>query len=173
MIIGLTLKILKGIWRRTSLEKYLNKEGDWETVLDIDKLSKKENQPYVYHGCTTLNSTYNRCILSLSIGGKDATIKREFDLESKTFIEGEKAFYYSEAKGHVVWLNENQLFVTTDFGEGSMNSSGYPRIVKLWSRGTKLTDAIKVLKLIPISFSPKFSLLSLMISATFPSNLFW
>ena len=29
------------------------------------------------------------------------------------------------------WINENQIMIATDFGEGSMNESGYARQVKI------------------------------------------
>ena len=33
------------------------------------------------------------------------------------------------------------MYVFTDFGAGTLTSSGYPRIVKQWTRGTPLTSA--------------------------------
>ena len=33
------------------------------------------------------------------------------------------------------------MLVGTDFGAGSMTTSGYPRIVKLWKRGEPLAQA--------------------------------
>ena len=38
----------------------------------------------------------------------------------------------------------NHLFVGTDFGPGSMTASGYPRIARLWTRGTPLASAVTV-----------------------------
>ena len=38
----------------------------------------------------------------------------------------------------VAWRDEDTLWVGTDFGAGSLTTSGYPRIVKLWKRGTPL-----------------------------------
>ena len=37
-------------------------------------------------------------------------------------------------------MNENQIMIATDFGEGSMNESGYARQVKIWTRGENLED---------------------------------
>ena len=34
--------------------------------------------------------------------------------------------------------------VATDFGEGSMNESGYPREVRIWSRGEPLSEAATI-----------------------------
>ena len=46
-----------------------------------------------------------------------------------------------EAKTQIAWRDRDTLFVGTDFGEGSMTESGYPRLVKLWRRGTDLSEA--------------------------------
>jgi prolyl oligopeptidase len=76
--------------------------------------------------------------MRLSIGGKDAVVTREFDLVTKTFVEN--GFNTSESKQSSGWINENQIMIATDFGEGSMNESGYARQVKIWTRGENLED---------------------------------
>src|SRR5690606_28380914 len=60
-------------------------------------------------------------------------------LERKSWIEG--GFFRPEAKGSLSWIDENTVYVATDFGEGSMTSSGYARVVKEWKRGTPMTEA--------------------------------
>ncbi len=129
----------RGIWRRTTLESYESSSPVWETVIDIDSLSKTEKVDWAYKGATYLYPDFNRCIIFLSRGGADATIAREFDLRSKKFIEG--GFQLPEAKQSVNWIDKNTLFVGTDFGKGSMTNSGYPMIAKIWKRGTPLIDA--------------------------------
>ena len=61
---------------------------------------------------------------------------REFDLLKKDFVVD--GFKLPEAKSRVAWRNRDSLYVGTDFGSGSLTSSGYPRIVKEWQRGTAL-----------------------------------
>jgi prolyl oligopeptidase len=78
-------------------------------------------------------------MVALARGGSDAAVYREFDVNSKTFVEG--GFSLPEAKSIVSWRDENTLWVGTDFGPGSTTTSGYPRIVKLWKRGTPLSEA--------------------------------
>jgi len=41
---------VRGIWRRAGLESYLTDTPEWETVLDIDALSKREDKNWVYKG---------------------------------------------------------------------------------------------------------------------------
>ena len=50
-------------------------------------------------------------------------------------------FTLPEAKSEVAWRDPDSLFVGTDFGPGSLTDSGYPRIVKVWKRGTPLAEA--------------------------------
>ncbi|MCU0290680.1 MAG: prolyl oligopeptidase family serine peptidase [Thermoanaerobaculaceae bacterium] len=129
----------RGILRRTSLESYRTASPVWETVLDIDALVKADGVPWVYKGRTCLGPENRRCMVSLSRGGADATEEREFDLVTRTFVEG--GFSVPEAKSSVTWIDADTLWVATDFGAGSLTTSGYPRIVKVWRRGTPLSAA--------------------------------
>jgi prolyl oligopeptidase len=132
----------RGIWRRTTLEEYRKEEPAWETVLDLDALSAAEGEKWVWHGATCLHPEYRLCLVSLSRGGKDADVTRELDLSSKEFVAN--GFFIPEAKGDASWIDEDRIFVCTDFGPGSMTESGYPRIVKEWRRGTPLSEAATV-----------------------------
>ncbi|MGH3657685.1 MAG: prolyl oligopeptidase family serine peptidase, partial [Micromonosporaceae bacterium] len=70
------------------------------------------------------------------------SVVREFDLESARFVSG--GFTLPEAKSFVEWIDADRIYVGTDVGDGSMTTSGYPRLVKLWRRGTPLSDATTV-----------------------------
>ena len=129
----------RGIWRRTSLASYRTAAPEWETVLDLDALAKKEGKSWVWHGAQCLAPDDTRCILNLSPGGSDTHVAREFDTKTKEFVRD--GFTLPEAKSRIAWRDEDTLWVGTDFGPGSLTTSGYPRIVKLWKRGTPLADA--------------------------------
>jgi prolyl oligopeptidase len=129
----------KGVWRRTTLESYRRPEPDWETVLDVDALAAAEGENWVWHGATVLEPEDRLVLVSLSRGGADADVVREFDLEAKAFVPG--GFTLPEAKSRVAWKDRDALLVATDFGPGSLTTSGYPRTVREWRRGTPLADA--------------------------------
>ncbi len=129
----------RGLWRRTTLAEYKKPQPAWETVIDVDALGAAEKENWVWHGADCLRPEYKRCIVQLSRGGADADVVREFDLVAKTFVED--GFYLPESKNSVSWLDADTLYVGTDFGPGSMTTSGYPRIAKIWKRGTKLEQA--------------------------------
>jgi prolyl oligopeptidase len=132
----------RGLWRRTTLEEYRKPRPQWETVIDLDALNKAEGENWVWHGADCLKPEYRRCLVALSRGGADADVTREFDLSTKTWVEG--GFFRSEAKGALGWIDADNVYVYTDFGAGSMTSSGYPRIVKQWKRGTPIESATVV-----------------------------
>lgn len=132
-------KHVKGIWRTTTLDSYHEDHPKWDTVLDIDALAKAEHKNWVYKGNDCLAPDYKRCMVSLSIGGKDAVERREFDVPSKSFVKD--GFFIPESKGGTAWLDIDHLIVGVDFGDGTMTDSGYPMVNKLWTRGTKLADA--------------------------------
>jgi prolyl oligopeptidase len=129
----------RGIWRRTTLDEYLKPSLQWEILLDIDKLCEEEGEKWVYKGCAGLYPDYTCYIVYLSRGGSDATVAREFDANSKEFVKG--GFYLPESKGSISWKDRDTVYVQTDFGEGSLTESGYPRITKIWKRGTPLSAA--------------------------------
>ncbi len=129
----------KGLWRRTTLDEYRKDKPAWETVIDLDALSKSESENWVWHGADCLKPDYQHCLVFLSRGGADANVVREFDLPGKQFVKG--GFELPEAKSNVTWMDKDHLYVATDFGPGSMTTSSYPRIVKEWKRGTPLSNA--------------------------------
>ncbi|WP_228893145.1 prolyl oligopeptidase family serine peptidase [Pseudoduganella aquatica] len=132
---------VRGIWRRTTPEQFLLPEPAWDTVLDIDALAAAEDENWVWAGASFLHRS-TRCLLSLSRGGGDACVLREFDVGTRSFVDG--GFTLPEAKSRAAWIDRDTLFIATDFGPGSMTSSGYPRIVKEWRRGTPLEQAATV-----------------------------
>lgn len=135
----------RGIWRRTTLESYRTERPEWEVVLDLDALNEAEGANWVWHGATVWRGdegspdAFRYALVGLSRGGSDADVTREFDLHTKSFVEG--GFERPESKGGVSWESPDSLIVYTDFGEGTMTPSGYPRIVKRWRRGTPLEQA--------------------------------
>ena len=134
----------RGLWRRTPVGEYAKREPRWETVLDLDALATAENESWVWKPPVCLrpaqrDDPYERCVLQLSRGGADAIVAREFDLRSKTFVAG--GFSVPEAKTEIDWDDRDHLWIGTDFGPGSLTSSGYARIAKRWQRGTALADA--------------------------------
>lgn len=132
----------RGLWRRTTLAEYRRSEPRWDTLLDLDALASAEGENWVWGGATCHGPAYRRCLLSLSRGGADAKVVREFDVADKRFVDG--GFTLPEAKSDVEWIDADTVYVATDFGPGSMTDSGYPRIVKRWQRGTPLAAATTV-----------------------------
>ncbi len=129
----------RGLWRRTTLDEYKKPDPAWETVLDLDQLAASEKVSWVWRGEVLRKPEYDRCLIILSRGGADAHVVREFDLNKKEFVPN--GFSLPEAKSDVSWRDLDSIYVDTDFGPGSLTESGYPRIVKLWKRGTPLADA--------------------------------
>jgi len=135
---------VRGIWRKTSLDSYLSSTTKWETIIDFDALAKAEDKNWVYQGNTCLAPEYEYCMISLSDGGKDANIQREFNTRTKTWIED--GFITPESKGGSTWLDQDTQIVGIDFGARSLTESGYPMIAKLWKRGQKIEDATEIMR---------------------------
>ena len=132
----------RGLWRRTTLAEYRKLEPAWETVIDVDALNKLESENWVWSGATCLGPEYRLCLVSLSRGGADARVVREFDTATKRFVTG--GFEVPEAKSSLDWIDADTVYIGSDFGPGSLTDSGYPRLIKRWQRGQKLADAVTV-----------------------------
>ncbi|MEN0072171.1 MAG: prolyl oligopeptidase family serine peptidase, partial [Propionicimonas sp.] len=140
----------RGLWRRTTLQSYRTDAPDWEIVLDLDALNAAEQESWVWQGASALRPAepgqpWRRALVTLSPGGSDADVTREFDLVEKRFLSPQEGgFHRPQAKGELGWVDQDTVFVSTDFGDGTMTTSGYPRTARLWRRGTPLESATPV-----------------------------
>lgn len=137
-------KNLQGLWRRASTESFSKGEPAWEILLDLDELSRKEGQKWVFNGAD-FSSDVSRAMVYLSPGGTDADYGREYDLLTKNFVED--GFNFPLSKGASSWLNNDELLVSRDFGPVTLTSAGYPKTVRLWKRGEALESAPKVFEI--------------------------
>ena len=118
----------RGLWRRTTPDQYRLDEPEWDVLLDLDALNVAEGESWTWGGATVLRPGYDRCLISLSRGGADASVVREFDLKRRMFVENK--FTLPKAKSEIGWIDRNTVYVATDFGPKSLTSSGYPRMIK-------------------------------------------
>jgi prolyl oligopeptidase len=128
---------VRGLWRVSPRAAYDAGTPEWTTLLDMDALEAAEKKNFQWGGATCLPPAYARCLIGLSVGGKDAEEVREFDLATRQFVPG--GFRLPEAKQTVAWLDENRLLVAT--AAGPATTSGYAREVRLWQRGTPFSTA--------------------------------
>jgi prolyl oligopeptidase len=135
---------VNGILRKTSMSDYLTAKPAWQTVIDYDALGKQDNVKWVAEGTDCLYPGDHHCLVALSAGGEDAQTMREFDLKTGKFVEG--GFTLPHSKQEVSWLDKDTLFVSRDWGPGTMTKSGYPFVVKEWKRGTPLDSAKEVFR---------------------------
>lgn len=129
----------RGVWRRTTLDDYRDDSPAWDIVIDVDALAAAEGENWVWGGAGIDAPGYTRALVSLSRGGGDASVIREFDMISRQFVVD--GFNLPEAKSDMDFEDDDTVLVATDFGEGSLTDSGYPRLIKRWRRGTSLEDA--------------------------------
>jgi prolyl oligopeptidase len=135
---------VRGLLRRTTLASYRTARPAWETVLDVDALAKAEGKSWVYQGMQCLEPAYDRCLVLLSDGGRDANVVREFDISERRFVDG--GFSLPEGKQSASWDDEDSVIVGRDWGPGTMTESGYPLVAKRLRRGQTLDQAVEVFR---------------------------
>ncbi|MEU9993853.1 prolyl oligopeptidase family serine peptidase [Streptomyces sp. NPDC050848] len=133
---------VRGLWRRTTLERYRKDDPEWEVLLDVDALAAAEGEKWVWAGARVRRPEDDLALVCLSRDGGDAVEVREFDLAARAFVED--GFTVAEAKTRIGWIDADTVFVGTDLGPGSLTESGYPRTVRRWRRGTPLESAAVV-----------------------------
>jgi len=129
----------RGLWRRTTLDSYRTEQPDWDIVIDVDQLAADDDTNWVWAGADVIEPDHCVALIRLSPGGSDAAVVREFDMRTREFVDD--GFQLPEAKSQVSWEDRDTVLVGTDFGEGSLTDSGYPRVVKRWRRGQPLAAA--------------------------------
>ncbi len=129
----------RGLWRRTTLASYRTDDPDWDVIIDVDELARADGENWVWAGADVIEPDHSLALISLSRGGSDASVVREFDMAARDFVAG--GFEFAEAKSRVAWEDHDTLLVGTDFGPDSLTESGYPRLVKRWRRGQPLSEA--------------------------------
>src|SRR3954471_2065270 len=129
----------RGLWRRTTLQSYRTDSPDWEVVIDLDALAADEDENWVWAGANVIKPDHSLALITLSRGGSDAAVVREFDMHAGEFVVD--GFEVPEAKTQISWEDEKTVLIGTDWGEDSLTESGYPRLVKRWRRGPPLEDA--------------------------------
>lgn len=129
----------RGLWQRTTLDSYRSDSPEWDVLIDVDGLGRADDEKWVWAGATVIEPELTRALVYLSRGGSDAVIVREFDMITRDFVAD--GFALPEAKSQLDWADPDTVLVGTDFGNGSLTESGYPRIIKRWRRGTPLSEA--------------------------------
>nr|WP_051092559.1 prolyl oligopeptidase family serine peptidase [Jongsikchunia kroppenstedtii] len=143
----------RGLWRRTTPESYATDAPEWDVLIDLDRVAADEDENWVWKSAQTLRErpgpgrpVCRRALISLSRGGADAAVVREFDLETWSWVPAPEGFVLPENKSGVDWIDRDTIYVGSDFGPDAdgiptVTDSGYPRVAKRWRRGTALADA--------------------------------
>jgi prolyl oligopeptidase len=145
-----------GVWRRTTIAEYRKEKSKWEVLFDLDQYNREQAtnwafssvnvQPVAIQKTAEMRPSAPRAILRLSRGGSDAAALHEFDISNKRIIPAnEGGFALPESKGWASWWSPDELLVASDFGPGTMTSSGYARQLRLWQRGTPISEAKTIL----------------------------
>lgn len=142
----------KGLWRRTTWESYLTEDPEWDVLLDVDALAAAEGVEWVFHGAGFLRpldgAEYRFAMVSLSPDGGDADRHREFDVETRTFVDpAAGGFDIPTAKGNISWLDADTLLVSSTAEGLPATSSSYARTGVKLRRGQSLADAERLFEI--------------------------
>ncbi|AOT03452.1 prolyl oligopeptidase family serine peptidase [Arthrobacter sp. U41] len=142
----------KGLWRRTSWDSYRGGSPEWDLLLDVDALAAAEGEEWVFHGANFLRPAegepHRRALLALSPDGGDANRYREFDVESRSFVDpAAGGFDLPTAKGNVSWLDADTLLVASTAEGLPSTTSSYARTGVKLHRGGSLATAERLFEI--------------------------
>lgn len=142
----------KGLWRRTTWESYCTDAPEWDVLLDVDALAAAEGEEWVFHGANFLRPEpglpYRLALLALSPDGGDANRYREFDVETRSFVDPVAGgFDLPTAKGNVSWLDADTLLVASTADALPRTASSYARTGVKLHRGQSLADAARIFEI--------------------------
>lgn len=135
----------RGVYRRTTLDSYRNNNQEWQIVIDVDQLATEEEVDWYMDGVSHYTLLPTRVLLSLTPGGSDATVTREYDLDTQAFVVDGFAFPYG--KNHIAWRDLDSVFVCPAWEESQLSRAGYPREAWLLERGQTWDEASFLLEL--------------------------
>ena len=124
---------IHGIWRHTTEASYRSADPKWQTLLDLDALSKAEGKNWIWKGANCLKPAQTLCLVHLSNGGSDAVEDREFDTLTGKFVDG--GFHFPNAKQNAAWIDKDTLIVSRPWTPDEVTKSGYAYVVKIVKRG--------------------------------------
>ena len=142
----------KGLWRRTSWDSYCSDAPEWDVLLDVDALAAADGVEWVFHGANLLRpepgQPYRRALVALSPDGGDANRYREFDVETRAFVDpAAGGFDLPTAKGNVSWLDADTLLVASTAADLPRTASSYARTAVRLRRGQALSDAPRIFEI--------------------------
>lgn len=129
-----------GVWRRTAKSLFLAGKPDWDTIIDLDALSAIEKTTWILKDADCRG---RRCLVRLSVNGRDAAVTREFDLDTKQFVAG--GFTLAESKTQTWWRDDDTLLVAEAADQTRGHFLPAPRTLKIWRRGAPLSSAKTIL----------------------------
>jgi prolyl oligopeptidase len=130
-----------GIWRHTTRASYRTANPQWQTLLDLDVLSKSEGKNWIWKGADCLKPAQTLCLIHLSNGGSDAVEDREFDVTTGKFVDG--GFRFPNGKQNVRWIDRDTMIVSREWAPGEVTASGYPYVVKIVKRGAEPREVFR------------------------------
>ena len=135
---------IHGIWRHTTLASYKTADPQWQTLLDLDALSKAEGKNWIWKGANCLKPAQTLCLVHLSNGGSDAVEDREFDTTTGKFVDG--GFHFPNAKQNASWIDKDTLIVSRPWTPDEVTKSGYAYVVKIVKRGQEPREVFRGVK---------------------------
>lgn len=133
-----------GLWRHASVASYRAGKARWNTVLDLDALSKAEGKNWFLKGVDCLPPEERICLMRLSDGGGDAVELREFDTVAKAFVKD--GIRLDRAKQNVDWVDRDTLLVARPTSDADTTESGYPFVIRELKRGQAWAEAKEVFR---------------------------
>ncbi|KQS68053.1 peptidase [Rhizobium sp. Leaf371] len=128
-----------GVWQRLPADQAPVPEAAWETMFDLDAYNATTGRTWIWRGAVTCPWEPSRVLLSLSDGGSDLRLFREFDCKSLSFVAG--GFETPLARSHASWESLDSILYFGSIDRASATQSSWPRVGRRVARGQDVASA--------------------------------
>ena len=130
-------------WLRLPLESDATSSKEWECVLDLRDLQNNNSWMLSEFGNwenpVPLELDNDRYLIGFSPGGGDAVEVREYDAKRRAVVSD--GFRAPLGRAYFSWIDADTVLIATTARGFSATRSGYPREVRIWKRGSPLSDS--------------------------------
>lgn len=132
----------RGVYRRTTLDSYRRTNTEWQIVFDLDALAQQEELDWYLAGISHCIVAPERCLISLNIAGSDASVCREYNVETQQLMSD--GFQFPYGKNQIHWRDQDSVLVCPAWDESQLSQSGYSCEAWLLQRGQTWDEAFPI-----------------------------
>lgn len=122
----------RGQWLCLPEDESPSADANWQVVFDLDAFCKQTEEVWHWRGARTAWFDPTRVLLCLSLRGSDQVRFIEFDIATRSIVEG--GFDLPPARASATWRDKDRVLWASAAGENAATESSWARVVRVLRR---------------------------------------